>query len=199
MLCFDIHSQNTPTEPDNNIINIQMTLNFLDIKIDNLNELSRALNQFECDICSELNSFYGQPQFFTHHSTMHCLRCKVCHCWMKTPEGFAEHISRCHGFVCKFFETGYCRDGPSCQFLHVSPSGFTFPTKKQRNIFERDHCVFFQKGDCKKGDECPFKHGNEACKHCGGLSHDARHCAKCYRCREWGHVAVACTKNKDKL
>lgn len=153
-----------------------------------------GLNEDEqCEKCTGFNRLNG-GQYPTNHSTSECLRCSKCKAWLKTQARFENHV--CNGQqICKFFAGGYCRDGDLCEFSHASQTTqqrTKSPSKKSRNIFQRERCVFFDRGECKKGDSCPFKHGVQECSKCGGGKHDDRHCAQCFKCNGWGHMAADC-------
>jgi hypothetical protein len=151
-----------------------------------------------CDLCSFFNK--SKNQFYpTDHFSHECLRCANCETWTKTPDKFNHH--KCEGKqLCKFFAGGFCKRGNACDFVHEISTPREKKTK--RNIFERDKCVFFESGICRKGDVCAFKHGSQPCAKCGGASHDERHCAQCFHCHEWGHLACNChymfSREKEK-
>ena len=61
---------------------------------------------------------------------------------------------------CRFFVSGFCRDGNSCRFDHAMPESSTpVPTIVAMPGRSRDtRCPFFEKGTCNKGDKCWFVH-----------------------------------------
>ena len=108
---------------------------------------------------------------------------------------------------CIFFARGFCKKGNLCPFSHelYTHNHYYYHTHQQvqttntdnlsmKSRFFRQRCFFFDNESCKKGYGCPFKHGENACIRCEGMFHDERHCAQCFICHKWGHVAMDCQK-----
>ena len=157
-------------------------------------EMQFEFDEEQCQKCQDFNKM--GTRFPTNHSTTDCLRCGICKTWTKTSHQYYSHLKTCNGKQpCKFFAGGFCKNGSHCEFSHgefKQKQSSQRLVKKQRNIFMRERCVFFDGTGCKKGDDCPYKHGPDPCVRCGGESHDVRHCAQCFTCQKWGHIAADC-------
>jgi len=55
---------------------------------------------------------------------------------------------------CKFYLSGFCKNGDKCPFLHEEKNETEDKPKKAIPT----PCKFFASGTCRKGDKCPFVH-----------------------------------------
>ena len=73
-----------------------------------------------------------------------------------------KRCPKCRGQVCDSFkDTGSCRFGDDCKFLHVSgsqPAAAGAPIQEESNKMNKYPCVFFDAGRCQRGDNCTFEH-----------------------------------------
>lgn len=185
---------------DANVKNFRITMSFLeeDMNCNYLYDMLSPDNDKSCQNCSLINKTRGMT-YLTDHCTSDCLRCVKCNTWMKTRENCINHVGNCQGRrLCKFFASGFCKNGESCEFSHTvhqanHKEGRLIVAKKQRNIFKREKCCFFYYGQCKEGEICRFKHGANPCNKCGGFDHNDRHCSQCFECWARGHLATDCS------
>ena len=67
---------------------------------------------------------------------------------------------------CRYFQTGTCRSGSSCNFDHVlSPPAEVVPQQLEvasprasQDTRVQVICKFFARGECRNGNSCPWSH-----------------------------------------
>lgn len=76
------------------------------------------------------------------------------------PNRFNGDLADLPAGQCRYFATGFCKEGAQCRYQHGDGSqggGVGGPPPAGRR-----QCRFFAEGSCKQGDQCPYTHGDRA-------------------------------------
>lgn len=74
--------------------------------------------------------------------------------------------------ICKYFNTGGCKNGLECNFSHVTIENKPFINFKKSDD-DKKVCKYFNNGNCKNGETCNFMHVEKQTKqHCKYYSND---------------------------